>query len=79
MTEYKVETIGASFSKKDIQNLSTVFTNQAKEGWEFYDAYSIEKQGCLLTGGNTVTYIAVYKRETKPEVEKKVEVEEKKA
>lgn len=68
MTEYKVESIGASFDASGIAKLSQLLTSRAQDGWEFYDAYQIEKTGCAGLN-KSITYIAVYKRESKQPIE----------
>ena len=59
--QYRVESIGAAFTDKDIGQLSSHLTNQSQAGWELHTVFAVEKKGCLgSTQGNT--YLAVYKR-----------------
>jgi hypothetical protein len=58
---YKVESIGAAFTDKNIAALSDLLTARSAEGWEFHSVFSVEKQGCLGTAEGT-TYLAVYRR-----------------
>lgn len=60
--QYRVESIGASFSDKDIDRLSNLLTSRSGEGWEFHSVFSIQKRGCLGSNEGT-TYLAVYKKE----------------
>lgn len=59
---YHVESIGSSFSDKDIDRLSKQLTSRGGEGWEFHSVFSIQKRGCLGSNEGT-TYLAVYKKE----------------
>jgi len=60
--KYRVESIGASFSEKDIKSLETLLSGRSDEGWEFHSVFSVEKTGCFGSGGET-TYLAVYRKE----------------
>jgi len=57
---YKIETIGAQFSDKDITNLESRFNKYADSGYEFHSVFQIQVPGCLGIGSPTVTYLAVY-------------------
>ena len=61
--QYKIETIGAQFTNKDITNLETRFTKFAEQGFKFHSVFQIQKPGCLGIGTPTTTYLAVYVKE----------------
>jgi hypothetical protein len=58
--QYKIESIGAQFSNKDVGNLETRFTKYAESGYKFHSVFQIQQPGCLGIGQPTVTYLAVY-------------------
>ena len=58
--KYKVESIGASFNAQQIEELSTILTQQSDEGWELHTVFSVDKRGCLGNSEGT-TYLAVYR------------------
>ena len=60
--QYRVETIGASFSDKEIANLSNHFNAQSTSGWELHIVFSVEKRGCFGSSQGQ-TYLANYRRE----------------
>jgi len=57
---YRVETIGAAFTDKDIAALSARLTENAQQGWELHTVFSVEKKGCLGSSEGS-TYLAVYR------------------
>ena len=60
--QYKVESIGAAFSPKQMTQLSSTLTSQAANGWELHDVFSVTQTGCM--GSSTgQTYLAVYRKE----------------
>jgi hypothetical protein len=61
--EYKIESIGAQFSNKDIPKLAKQFNKHAGEGYKFYSVFQVSQPGCFLTGGPTITNLAVYVKE----------------
>jgi len=61
--QYKIESIGAEFSKKAISNLEQRFTAMASEGYKFHSVFQIQQPGCLGIGKPTITYLAVYVKE----------------
>lgn len=61
--QYKIETIGMSFSDKDITALETRLNQYAGNGYKFHSVFQIQKQGCLGIGTPSVTYLAVYIKE----------------
>ena len=61
--QYKIETIGAQFSNKDISNLEGRFNKFAESGYKFHSVFQIQKPGCMGIGAPTVTYLAVYVKE----------------
>jgi hypothetical protein len=58
---YKVESIGASFTNKEIDALASRLSGQSSEGWELHSVFSVEKKGCLGTSEGT-TYLAIYRQ-----------------
>jgi len=58
--KYRVESIGASFSNKDIQTLSGLLTSRSAEGWELHTVFAVEKRGCLGSSDGS-TYLAIYR------------------
>lgn len=62
--QYKVEAIGAEFSNRDIVNLEARFTRHAEAGYKFHSVFQIQKPGCLGIGAPSVTYLAVYVKES---------------
>lgn len=61
--QYKIETIGAQFSDRDITNLESRFNKYADSGFKFHSVFQIQKPGCLGIGAPTSTYLAVYVKE----------------
>jgi len=61
--QYKIESIGAEFSKKSITGLEQRFTSYASEGYKFHSVFQIQQSGCLGLGKPTITYLAVYVKE----------------
>jgi hypothetical protein len=61
--QYKIEAIGAQFTRKDISNLEGRFTKYAESGYKFHSVFQIQKPGCLGIGTPTITYLAVYVKE----------------
>jgi hypothetical protein len=61
--EYKIEPIGAEFSKKAIANLGEHFTNQTKEGYKLHSVFQAQQPGCLGIGSPSITYFAIYVKE----------------
>jgi hypothetical protein len=59
--QYRVESIGASFSAKEIANLSSHFSARSDEGWELHSVFSVEKRGCFGSSEGQ-TYLAIYRR-----------------
>ena len=59
---YKVESIGASFSSKEIANLAVNLSSKSNEGWELHTVFSVQKTGCFGRSEGT-TYLAIYRRE----------------
>ena len=60
--KYLVESIGAEFSKKDTKKLSELFTERAKEGYQFHSVFQVSQPGCLGFGSPKITYLAVYEK-----------------
>lgn len=60
--KYRVEPIGAAFSKKDMEGLAGRFNKMSDEGWEFHSVFSIQQTGCLGHSQGT-TYLAVYTKQ----------------
>lgn len=64
MTDYKIESVGASFTEKEMGNLATHLTKQSNSGWELHSVFAVEKKGCFgMSEGQT--YLAIYKKEPK--------------
>lgn len=61
--QYKIESIGAQFSNKDVSNLENRFTKYAESGYKFHSVFQIQQPGRLGIGQPTVTYLAVYVKE----------------
>ncbi|MDJ0823968.1 MAG: hypothetical protein QNJ16_00555 [Rhodobacter sp.] len=61
MAQYKVESIGAAFSDRDIAGLGSHLSQQSTNGWEFHTVFSIEKKGCFGSSEGR-TYLAVYRK-----------------
>jgi hypothetical protein len=61
--EYKIEAIGAEFSKKAISTLSDHFTNQAQSGYKLHSVFQAQQPGCLGIGSPSITYFAIYVKE----------------
>ena len=59
--KYKIESIGASFSDKDIAALSQRLSVQSDSGWELHSVFSVEKKGCMGASEGT-TYLAIYRQ-----------------
>jgi hypothetical protein len=59
--KYRIESIGAAFSQKDIDTLATHFSSMSDGGWEFHSVFSIEKTGCFGSSEGR-TYLAVFRR-----------------
>lgn len=61
--EYKIEAIGAEFSKKAINQLANNFTNQAQSGYKLHSVFQAQQPGCLGIGSPSITYFAIYVKE----------------
>ncbi len=61
--EYKIEPIGAEFSKKAITQLENNFTTQAGSGYKLHSVFQAQRPGCLGIGSPTITYFAIYVKE----------------
>jgi len=61
--DYKIESIGASFSKGDIKQLESQLSVQASEGYLFHSVFQVQKTGCMGIGKPEITYLAVFVRE----------------
>jgi hypothetical protein len=61
--QYKIESIGAEFSKKAISSLEERFTSHASSGYKFHSVFQIQQPGCFGFGKPTITYLAVYVKE----------------
>jgi len=59
--QYRVESIGAAFSDKAIQELSAMLSTRSEQGWELHTVFSVEKKGCFGSSDGQ-TYLAVYRR-----------------
>lgn len=60
--KYRVERIGAEFSKKAIENLGKIFSGRYQEGYRFHSVFQVTQPGCLGIGQGTITYLAVYEK-----------------
>lgn len=58
--EYKIEPIGAQFTKKAIAQLEQRLTSQANVGYKFHSVFQVSQPGCLGIGAPTITYLAIY-------------------
>lgn len=61
--QYKIESIGTSFAKKDIVSLEKHFSQCAAQGYKFHSVFHVQQPGCLGIGTPTSTYLAVYVKE----------------
>jgi hypothetical protein len=61
--EYKIEPIGAEFSKKAIGQLEQRFTQFGRSGWRLHSVFQARQPGCLGTGSSTITHFAIYIKE----------------
>ena len=61
--EYKIEPIGAEFSKKAIDKLGDHFTEQANSGYRLHSVFQAQQPGCLGIGSPSITYFAIYIKE----------------
>lgn len=61
--QYKIESIGAEFTNKNIASLEKKFSSYASEGFKFHSVFQIQQPGCLGFGKPTITYLAVYVKE----------------
>lgn len=59
---YKIESIGAEFSKGALPKLEEHFSKRDQEGYEFHSVFQVVEKGCLGLGQGKVTYLAVFKR-----------------
>lgn len=59
--QYRVESIGASFSDKAIQALGDRLSAESERGWELHSVFSVQKTGCFGVSQGA-TYLAVYRR-----------------
>lgn len=60
---YKIEPIGAQFSKKDLPKLAQLFTDRAADGYRLHSVFHVSQPGCLGLGAPTNNYLAVYVNE----------------
>jgi hypothetical protein len=61
--EYRVEPIGAQFSKKDLGQLGQRFTQSAQSGWRLHSVFQAQQPGCSGIGTSLTTYFAIYVKE----------------
>ena len=61
--QYKIEQIGAEFSKKAITGLEQRFNKYSEQGFKFHSVFQVQKPGCLGIGSPSITYLAVYVKE----------------
>jgi len=61
--EYRIEPIGAEFSKKAIAQLSQRFTQYGQSGWRLHSVFQAQQPGCLGIGSPTITYFAIYTKD----------------
>jgi len=61
--EYKIESIGAQFSSKDITQLGSHFTSHAQSGYKLHSVFQAQQPGCLGFGRPSITYFAIYVKE----------------
>jgi len=61
--QYKIEPIGAEFSKKAIEQLEQRLTSQAGSGYKLHSVFQVQQPGCLGFGRPTITYLAIYMKE----------------
>lgn len=59
-----IEPIGAEFSSKAITSLADRFTSRANEGYKLHSVFQVAQPGCLGIGRGSVTYLAVYMKES---------------
>lgn len=62
--EYRVEPIGAEFSKKAVEILGQRFSTNAKYGWVLHSVFQAQQPGCLGVGSPTITYFAIYVKQS---------------
>ena len=60
--EYKIEAIGAQFSKRAIENLGNHFSEQANEGYKLHSLFQAQQPGGCMSSP-TITYFAIYVKE----------------
>ncbi len=61
--EYKIEAIGAEFSRKAIGELSDHLTTQGQSGYKLHSVFQAQQPGCLGFGSPSITYFAIYVKE----------------
>ena len=61
--QYKIETIGSAFSKRDISALEKRFSARALEGYKFHSVFHVRQLACLGLLPGAYTYLAVYVKE----------------
>jgi hypothetical protein len=64
MQQYLIEPIGSVFSNKAVADLAQHFTTRAMEGYKLHSVFQVTQPGCLGIGQGTITYLAVYVRES---------------
>ena len=61
--EYRVEPIGAQFSKMELAQLAQRFTQNGQSGWRLHSVFQAQQPGCLGIGSAKITYFAIYVKE----------------
>lgn len=63
--DYIVEPIGAQFSNKDLPKLAERFNQRSNEGYRLHSVFQVSQPGgCLGIGQPSVTYLAIYERDS---------------
>lgn len=60
--KYRIESIGNSFSQKQISNLTGFLNQRSGEGWHFHSVFEVTDPGCMGFGSSR-TYLAVFVRQ----------------
>lgn len=60
--KYVVEPIGAQFSNKDVESLTTLLNNRAAEGYRLHSVFQVTQPGGCLGNSPTITNLAVYEK-----------------
>lgn len=61
--KYRVETIGAVFSPRAIEEFQKLLETRAEEGYKLDSVFPVTQPGCLGLGQGSTTYLAIFEKQ----------------